>query len=255
MTKKKIVVANWKMNPKTSLEARDLFKKVKLRAKVFSEIEVVICPPALYLPLFSKMTQKNFSLGVQNVFSEQSGSFTGEIGPGMAADAGASFVILGHSERRAMGETDQLVAKKVSASLSSGLLVVLCVGEKERDSSARFYEFLKNQIRTSLGAVKASDLKKIIIAYEPVWAIGKSFKDAMKPAELYEMTIFIKKVFADMFTADVAHSVRILYGGSVNFENAPQIIKEGGVQGLLVGRESLDAESFSKLLKAVHESR
>ncbi|MES2087720.1 MAG: triose-phosphate isomerase [Patescibacteria group bacterium] len=252
MKNRKIIVANWKMNPKTDLEARTLFAATKRSAKICKKIDVVVCPPVLYAPFFKKTDSKNLFLGAQNIFWEQGGSYTGEVSAEMVSDIGASFAIIGHSERRAFGETDAMVSKKVLAALRSKITVILCIGEKERDASGAYYEFLKNQIRTSLFGVKGNSVKNILIAYEPVWAIGKSFKDAMKPAELYEMTIFIKKVFADLFGADVAHALQILYGGSVNFENAKSIVTEGQVDGFIIGRESVDPENFKKLLTVVN---
>lgn len=251
MKKRKIVIGNWKMNPSTELEARELFKKLKAKSKKFKGIEVVICPPALHTALFKKTTEKNFSLGVQNVFSEQRGAYTGEVSAEMVSDVGATYTILGHSERRALGETDAMIAKKVLGAIATELTVVLCVGEKERDSGGVYFEFLKNQIKNSLSGIKPGDLRKVIIAYEPVWAIGKSFKDAMKPAEVYEMTIFIKKVLSDIFGKDPALLVPILYGGSANFENAEAIFKEGNVNGFLLGRESLNPDNFGKLLTVI----
>ncbi|MDO8590463.1 MAG: triose-phosphate isomerase [bacterium] len=252
---KTIIVGNWKMNPATPERAREVFGAISRRAKKFKNVEVVICPPSLYLSLFRKPSGKNFSLGLQDVFWEQSGSYTGEISSNMAVGLGASFAIVGHSERRAQGETDEIVSKKVLAATRGGLMTILCIGERERDTNGAYFEFLRNQIRSSLLGVRLTSIRKVLIAYEPVWAIGKSFKDAMKPADIYEMTLFIKKVLSDLFGKEVALLVPILYGGSVNFENAGTIVKEGGINGLLVGRESLDPENFTKLLKVINESR
>ncbi|KKU25885.1 MAG: Triosephosphate isomerase [Candidatus Magasanikbacteria bacterium GW2011_GWA2_46_17] len=243
------------MNPETAARAQEIFRAVSRRAKQFKTVDVVICPPIAYLSLFKKPSRKHFFLGVQDVFWERIGAYTGQISPVMALGLGASFAIVGHSERRAQGETDEVVSKKVFSAARSGLRVILCVGERERNSGGAYFEFLKNQIRASLAGARSSDLKKILIAYEPVWAIGRSFKEAMKPADVYEITLFIKKVLTDLFSKDAALSVPILYGGSVNFENAGPIIKEGNVDGLLVGRESLDPENFGKLLSTINESQ
>lgn len=253
--KKKIIVGNWKMNPETSARAREIFSTISRRAKKFKQLEVVICPPAVYLGLFKKSsakTGKNFSLGVQDIFWERSGPYTGEISPAMALSLGASFAIVGHSERRARGETDLVVSKKALAAARAGLRAIVCVGERERDAGGAYFEFLKNQIKGSLAGARPRDLRRVLIAYEPLWAIGKSFKEAMKPADVYEMSLFIKKVLTDLFGKDAALAAPILYGGSVNFENAGLIVKEGEVEGLLVGRESLDPENFTKLLRTIN---
>ncbi len=253
MKQKKIIVGNWKMNPETPERAREIFRAVSRRAKKLKRVEVVVCPPAVYLSLFKKPLGKNFSLGVQDIFWERSGPYTGEISSAMVLALGASFAIIGHSERRALGETDAVVSKKVLAAARGGLRSILCIGEGERDSGGAYFEFLKNQIKASLLGARPTDLRKVLIAYEPLWAIGKSFQDAMKPSDVHEMTIFIKKTLTDLFGKDVAITVPILYGGSVNFENAGLIIKEGNVDGLLVGRESLDPENFTKLLRVINE--
>ena len=253
MKKRKIVVANWKMNPETPARAREIFRVVSRQAKKFNSVDVVVCPPVAFLSLFKKPPGKNLSLGVQDIFWEKSGPFTGETSPMMVSGLGASFTIVGHSERRTLGETDAVVAKKVLAALRSSLGAIVCIGERERDSGGAYFEFIKNQILSSLLGVPPRNLKQIIIAYEPLWAIGKSFKDAMKPAEVHEMAIFIRKVLTDTFGKATAISMPILYGGSVNFENAPLIIEEGNVDGLLVGRESLDPENFIKLLSTINE--
>lgn len=251
--KKRIIIANWKMNPRTAEEARKIFSATSRTAKKFKNAEVVVCPPVIFLSLFKKPAIKNLSLGVQDIFWEQSGAHTGEISVGMAMGLGATNSIIGHSERRVLGESDETVSKKVLSAVRAGARAVVCVGERERDSGGAYFEFLKNQIRASLAGLKQSDLQNVIIAYEPVWAIGKSFKDAMKPADVYETAIFIKKVLADIFGKPSALSVSILYGGSVNFENAEAIISEGEVDGLLVGRESLDTKNFAKLISVINE--
>ena len=246
------MVGNWKMNPGSPEKAKEIFSGVSRKAVSFGKVCVVMCPPSVFLSLFKKPKAKNVFLGAQDVFWEQAGSHTGEIGPLQVKEAGGTYVILGHSERRALGETDTDVSKKVGASLRAGLSPIVCVGEKERDSSVSYFEFLKNQIKGSLAGLRSSDLESIIIAYEPVWAIGKSFKDAMKPSDVHEMSLFIKKVLSDLYTKEIGLVVPILYGGSVNFENGEAIFTGGQVQGFLVGRESLDPLNFIKLISVVN---
>lgn len=243
------------MNPDNPDSAQEIYRTLNRKIRDIKGVDVVICPPFAYLGLFKKSANKNVYLGVQDVSFEEKGSFTGEVGANMVSSMGEQYAIIGHSERRNKGETDAVVAKKVHNAVKSGLVAIVCVGEKERDASGAYFEFIKNQIRNSLAGFKPADLKSLVIAYEPVWAIGKSFKDAMKPSEIHEMSIFIKKVLADLFGKYSESPNPILYGGSVNYENAGQILKEGNVDGLLVGRESLDPENFAKLLKVADLSR
>ncbi len=241
------------MNPDTPGKAREIFSAVSRKVASYGTVEVVACPPAVFLSLFKKPKAKNLFLGSQDVFWGNSGSYTGQISPIQVKEAGGTHVILGHSERRALGESDTDVSRKILASLRAGLKPIVCVGEKERDSNAGYFEFLSNQVKSSLAGLRPNDVKSVIIAYEPVWAIGKSFKDAMKPADVYEMSLFIKKVLSDMYTKEIGIAVPVLYGGSVNFENAAGIFTGGKVDGFLVGRESLDPVNFIKLISAVND--
>lgn len=250
--KKKIIVANWKMNPDSPEKAREIFAAAVRAARKLKHVSLVVCPPALYAGLFKKPSERNIFLGLQDVFWEKGGAHTGEVGAGMARAFGISYAIIGHSERRRLGETDEVVSKKVLAALQAGLRPIVCIGEAERDADGAYFNFLKNQIRGSLASVRPQQLKEVIIAYEPLWAIGKSFKDAMKPPAVHETAIFIRKVLADMFTVPAAAAVPVLYGGSVDAENAGPIVSEGRVDGLLVGRQSLDSENFPKLLSILN---
>ncbi len=245
---KTLVVANWKMNPETSALAREVFIETQKIAKNLKNSKVVVCPPYIYLQDLETLKDKNIKLGAQDVFSEQSGAFTGEISPKMLKLEGEEYVIIGHSERRELGETDLMIANKVLASLKIGLETILCVGEKERDSHGDYLNFLRQQIINSLNKVSKRYLKKLIIAYEPVWAIGKSEDEALKATDLHETSIFIKKVLSEIYGQELAMSVRILYGGSVNHKNAKELVTLGEVQGLLVGRESLNTKKFENLL-------
>lgn len=250
MTKKSrsLIVANWKMNPETMEEAKEIFKKTKLNIQKLKNIKVVICPPFVYLSELEKSLGSNsryLYLGAQDIFWEKSGSFTGEIGSSMLKKE--SYVILGHSERRDLGENNEMISKKVISTLKANMYAILCIGEKERDEHGEYLHFLREQLIHSIGKLSKSFLDKLIIAYEPVWAIGKS--EAMKPNDIYEISIFIKKILVEIFGQKTNINVPILYGGSVNVKNAKEIIKFGEVQGLLVGRQSLDSEKFGELLK------
>jgi triosephosphate isomerase (TIM) len=254
--KKRLIVANWKMNPNNLETAKEIFKKTKAVAKDLKNITVVICPPFVYLSDLEKISQNSspggLTLGAQDMFWAESGSFTGEISALMLK--GENYVILGHSERRELGETDQLVAKKLLAAFKAGLKPILCIGEKERDVHGEYLHFLRRQLSDSLGKLSKKFLANLVIAYEPIWAIGKDGDEAMKPADIYETALFIKKVLADIFGSNLTVTVPVLYGGSVDFKNARDIIMGGEVQGLLVGHESLKVERFAELLKNVDQS-
>ncbi len=254
MKKQKVlVVANWKMNPETPEEAKMIFAAECRAAKKTTNVELVVCPPALYIGCLRKPTGGNISFGVQDVFWAPVGPYVGEISPVMAHNSSVRYAVIGHSERRSLGETDEVVSKKAAAAVRAGLSAIVCIGERERDAGGTYFSFLKNQLQLSLGALRPRDLSSLIIAYEPIWAVGKSFKDAMKPSDVYGTSLFIKKVLSDMFGKEYALRTPILYGGSVDFENAGPILCEGKVAGLLVGRQSLDLENFPKLLSVINE--
>jgi triosephosphate isomerase (TIM) len=243
---KVLVVANWKMNPENIEKAKEIFQGTKKTVKSLKNTTVVICPPFVYLSDLEKVNDSKIILGAQDMFWEKSGSFTGEISAGMLKEEG--YVILGHSERRELGETDEMIAKKIASAIKSCLKPILCVGEKKRDDHGEYLHFLKNQIISSLGKLPKKSLEKLVIAYEPIWAIGKSEDEAMKPTDIHETSLYIKKVLAEIYDPKIALSIPILYGGSVSYKNALEIITLGEVQGLLVGHESLKIERFSELL-------
>ncbi len=237
------------MNPTTLDETKRIYRSIKNFSKKLANTDLIICPPNIYLYYFVNKTTENLYTGAQNVFSEDQGAYTGEISPEMLRNFGINYVIVGHSERRAMNETDDIVSKKIQRLLDLNMHPILCIGEKERDANGVYLEFLKNQIKNSLTKVQKRNIKNLIVAYEPLWAIGA--KEAMNPRDIYEMSLFVKKIISDLFGHDEAISVPILYGGSVNFRNATDIIVQGQVNGLLVGRESVNPSNFIELLKAV----
>lgn len=245
---KLLIVGNWKMNPNSIEKAEEIFMGIKETVKNLKNTKVVICPPFVYLnELEKKINTSKIFLGAQDVFWERDGSFTGEISPDMLK--GESYVILGHSERRNLGETDEIVSKKIQSALKAKLIPIVCIGEKERDEHGEYLLFLKNQMVNSLAKISKVQLAKIILAYEPVWAIGK--KEAMQATEIHEMTIFIKKVLSEITKSKNIFEIPILYGGSVTYNNAKEIINLGEVEGLLVGRESLNSKKFQELLENV----
>ncbi len=248
---KYLVIGNWKMNPNTKAEAQKIIASVKKVASQLSTTSVVMCPPYVYMSLAYGKGASLVALGAQDVAPEIQGSYTGEVSATMLRESGAAYVIVGHSERRAMGENDELISRKVARALEEGIIPVLCVGEKTRDKEGLYMEELRLQIKNSLQGIEQKHAHKIIIAYEPVWAIGA--KEAMTPALIQETAIFVRKTLTDIFGQEKALKIKVLYGGSVNFRNATEIVSQGSVDGLLVGRESINPLGFKDLLIAVDE--
>lgn len=250
MAKKHLVIGNWKMNAGTAEDAKHIAQKTRLIAAHLKHTEVVACPPFVFVPLAASRTPaKNFSLGAQSASIHEGGSHTGDVSATMLKSLGVEYVIAGHSEERAAGDTDELVSKRVIRILEAGLTAVVCVGEKTREESGSHFDFLRDQIKNTFANVPQAKAKNIVLAYEPVWAIGA--KEAMVPEQVHEMSIFVKKAFSDIFGQDAAMKTQVLYGGSVNSLNAADIIRIGKVDGLLVGRESVNPTGFAELLKAV----
>ncbi len=248
----KIIVANWKMNPASPREAKLLAAASKKTAATLLKTRTIICPPAVYLPLLvpAKSSKKIF-YGAQDIFakSENEGAYTGETSAKMIKNSGADYSLIGHSERRRAGETDRLVREKVQAAIKAGLKPILCVGEDKRDVHGEYLEVLRRQIGHCLGDLKKSYYGEIIIAYEPVWAVGVEAHAADTPDNFFHNALFIRKVFASLAGAEMARSLPVLYGGSVSVKNAEEFLKDGRADGLLVGRESLLPEHFRQILK------
>ncbi|MES2470991.1 MAG: triose-phosphate isomerase [Patescibacteria group bacterium] len=247
---KLLVIGNWKMNPLTVDEAKRIIQSTRKASAKLTRAEVVVCPPFPFISMALGKSER-MSVGAQDVFTEPQGSYTGEVSAEMLKNMGLKYVIVGHSERRKKGETDQNVADKTKAVLRAGLTAVVCVGEEVRDAQGAYLDTLRAQIKASLEGVQRKHTKQLVLAYEPVWAIGA--KEAMTPQLVQEMGIFVRKILSDMYGQSEVMSVPILYGGSVNFRNAKDIIVQGQVQGLLVGRESVNPPGFVELLKAVDQ--
>lgn len=246
----KVVIANWKMNPVSSDEAKSLYKSIEGAARKLKKTKVVICPPTIHLSLFAGL-KKAVRLGAQNMFYEPRGAFTGEVSPLMLRGYNAEYVILGHSERRSRGETNEEVNKKLKAALKSHLVPVVCVGEEVRDDHGEYLKLLEQQIKETLSGISRPALERVIIAYEPVWAIGKSAKDAVSAVILHEMVIFIRKVLSDTFGKAAAVKPPIIYGGSAEQSNAETLMRGGEVAGFLVGHASLVPKEFIAILQIV----
>lgn len=251
--RKKIVAGNWKMN-KSLEEALSLTSEVvnMVRDEVRGDVEVVLCTPYIYLPVLQKYVQEvdRISLGAQNCHHKASGAFTGEISASMLSAIEVPYVIIGHSERRQyFGETDALIAEKVKIALENGLKPIFCCGELlEQRQNEDFIAIVKNQITAALFDLSAEDFGKVVIAYEPVWAIGTGL--TASSAQAQEMHAALRAHVAEKFGAQVADDTTILYGGSCNEKNADELFACPDVDGGLIGGASLKSREFTNIIKS-----
>jgi triosephosphate isomerase len=247
--RKKIVAGNWKMNT-TLKDGMELAKAVeKLEKEKTSDALVIIAPPYTHLSKVKELIG-DVKLSSQNCASEASGAFTGEISPEMLTSTGVEYVIIGHSERRAIfGEDNELLNKKTKLALSSGLKPIFCCGELlEEREAGKLFDVIKEQIEVGLRDLSLEDISKVIVAYEPVWAIGTGV--VASPAQAQEMHKFIRDLLVDLFNAQVADDMTILYGGSCKPSNAAVLFANPDVDGGLIGGAALKAEDFLAIVNA-----
>ncbi len=241
-----MIAGNWKSYVTSTKEAKKLFKDIEKGLPRQLKADVVLFPPSLLLhPLARNYSGKRISFGAQDIFFE-SGAHTGETPALLAKDVGARYALIGHAEKRAQGETDETVAKKVGAALDAKLTPVVAFGESSRDKNGEYLEDLARSILESLALVDVLSLKKVILAYEPVWAIGAPLPPTGRT--IRHTMIFIRKTLAQKFKREDALKVRILYGGAVNEESALEIIQNGETGGFLLGRASIHADSFTSIV-------
>ena len=249
--RKKIIAANWKMNM-TVAETVSYLENFRSHIEDVNGVEIVIAPPFTAIPKLSELLggSQKIRLGAQNMYHEMSGAFTGEISPAMLRELFVRYVILGHSERRQIfGETDVLINKKVATALNCGLRAIVCVGEtlEERDGG-REKDVLESQLRGSLAGVTAAQMNDVVVAYEPVWAIGTG-RNAT-PEQAQDAHAHVRAVLAQLTDETTAQKVRIQYGGSVKPANAATLLGQRDIDGALVGGASLEALGFSEIVKA-----
>lgn len=248
--KKYLVIGNWKNNPDTLKEARSNFRIIKAKKIDSKRIETVICPPLVHLSdLANSYKGKIFKLGAQNFYIDGSGPHTGEVTLNQLEDLKVKYLIIGHAERRELGESNELISAKIKNALERKFVPILCIGETERDSKGNYLSYLEEQIVKSLEQISKEEIKKIVIAYEPVWAIGSN--KAVTPEEIHVMNIFIKKILSSIYNRKLAFGVKILYGGSVDPDNCHEILEKGDADGLLIGRASSNPYTFVDILKKV----
>lgn len=242
-----VIAGNWKMN-KTPFETKSFINEL-IPLVTSSKREIILCVPYTYIAKAKELTAlSNIKIGAQNCYFEKSGAFTGEISAFMLKEMGVEYVILGHSERRNIfSETNFVVNKKIMAAVKENLKVIFCVGEtlKERKENITF-EVILNQLKNGLNNLKKEDLDKIIIAYEPVWAIGTGQTASVNEAE--EICSFIRKTIGEFYDINTANKMIILYGGSMNLSNSKELLSMPNIDGGLIGGASLDAKKFAEII-------
>lgn len=253
---KKLIIGNIKMNLINIHEREryfEMFEK-ELAGKNFSDTEIVLCPPFVHLEAFKKWKNKKVKLGAQNMFPETKGSYTGEISPLMLKTFGCEYVILGHSERRRyLSENDEEINFKVIAALKNGLIPVICVGEtKVQREEHKVLEVITEQVTRTLAKISRTKAGQIIITYEPVWAVGSDLTPTAN--EIMEGKVLIRKILTGLFGKKYAEEVRILYGGSVKAATTKDVCIDPGMDGVLVGRESLMPHDFLKIAQIIDKN-
>jgi len=248
--RQKIVAGNWKMNLDYA-EGLALFTEVNdlIKTDITGTQQAVVCSPFIHLQSLAQLAKGNVSIGAQNAHQAESGAYTGEISAKMIASVGAAYVILGHSERRQyFGETNELLAKKTDTVLKHNLKPIFCIGEtlQEREANQHF-DVIKSQLVEGVFHLDAAEFAKLVIAYEPVWAIGTGVTASAEQAQ--EIHAFIRKEIAAKYGQAVADGITILYGGSCNPKNAPELFAKADIDGGLIGGASLKARDFVDILK------
>ncbi len=248
--RKKLIAGNWKMH-KEPIEAYNFIKSLCKEINEINIVDVAVFPPFIDLQIVRDTILENkitISLGAQNMYFESKGAFTGEISPKMLKSAGVEMVILGHSERRNIfNETNDFINKKVKSALENEIVPVLCIGEKlEQRENEETESILAEQLTNCLHDISCSNPNQILIAYEPVWAIGTGVNAT--PQQAQDTHLFIRKLISDIWNHDIANEIRILYGGSVKPSNAKELLSQLDVDGALIGGASLDVKSFSEII-------
>lgn len=253
MSDKKIIIANWKMNPETLIEAREIFNAVKREVKKIENVDIIIAPPVILIPQLKISEADHIKCGAQNMHWEEKGAYTGEISPSMLRDALVRYVIIGHSERRIyFKETDEMVNAKILAAFKNRLIPVLCIGETlQEKNDEKTQDVIKRQINNAFAGITEDKVcaSEILIAYEPVWAIGSGLIPTFD--DILSAKLLIKKILAGLYGREVADKIPILYGGSVTGLNSKDIVSKGSMDGLLVGGASVKANEFVNIIKAV----
>lgn len=245
------------MNPVALKDAKQTYGAIKKIASKTRRTKVLICAPAIYLSELKKLSggSGKLELGAQDVSFADMGAYTGSISAYMVRDLGIKTTIIGHSERRAAGDNDEIINQKIKTALSAGLRIILCIGEAVRDAHGEYLNILKGQLEKDLAGFPARQADRLIIAYEPVWAIGKNATGVETPEGFLHNKIFIRKVVSHMVGKKKALALSVLYGGSANAQNAGDFLNAGQADGLLVGRDSLNPKNFAEIIKIAESSK
>ena len=244
-----LFVANWKAYIEDRPRAKKLFALSKRLTKE-ARVKIVLAPPAPYIGLLAPRNVSSVGIAAQDISHTLGGAETGEVTAPVIASLGATYVLIGHSERRARGDTDEVVRTKLARALVHGLTPILCVGEKERDPNGDYLATVRDQIASALAPVEAKKRSSIMIAYEPVWAINQG-SNAISAADLGEMVLYIRKVLAELMPGRTGSRATVLYGGSVEPANVRALAGGSGVDGFLVGHASVDPVTFTALVRAL----
>jgi triosephosphate isomerase len=249
--RRKIIAGNWKMH-------KDLSESQNLISKLINELrnenvncDIIICPPFTSLSEAAGLVKNTkLKLGAQNMHFEDKGAFTGEVSAAMLKSAGCEYVILGHSERRAIfGESDEMINKKIKKALDTGLKPIFCIGETlQQRESGIMNDVLKHQVTEGLQHISKGEMEKVVLAYEPVWAIGTGV--TATPQQAQEVHVFVRKLISSIFGEDTAENLVIQYGGSVKPDNAGELLSQSDIDGALVGGACLESDSFLKIIKS-----
>ncbi len=238
-----LIVANWKAYVETPQKAKALFAAAK-RLAGKKGVEIVLAPPSPYLGLLSFGNRSKVAFASQDISDSTGGAATGEVTAAAVASVGAKYVIVGHSEDRARGDSDALILSKTQHVFAQGLRPILCIGEKQRDTDGMYLQFIRGQINAIFSALTAQERLQVIIAYEPIWAIGKTAAEAITADDLTEMILYIRKVVGEYVAGE---STKVLYGGSVEPANARMLASGSGIDGFLVGHASTNVQDFLML--------
>ncbi|WP_395807087.1 triose-phosphate isomerase [Daejeonella sp.] len=254
--RKNIVAGNWKMNMDLE-KGIQLFNEIQqlLKEEVKGDQEVIICSPYIHLSSLSQLVgpSTNLSIGAQNCHQADSGAYTGEVSASMIASTGAAYVIIGHSERRLyFSESNSILAQKLDAVLKNGMAPIFCIGETlEQRNNTTYFEVIKEQLTEASFHLQGAEYSKMILAYEPVWAIGTGL--TASPEQAQEIHSFIRSLLANKYDQDLANNMTILYGGSCNPKNASELFAKSDIDGGLIGGASLKARDFVDIIKALND--
>lgn len=255
MKKTYLIAGNWKMNPASPDEAKALFRSLQLVTKRLRHVSTLVFPPMLYLGTLRQTSKlmDTYHLGAQNVFSVDQGAFTGEVSAKMVSELGVKYSLVGHSERRSAGETNEQINEKLKACFENEITPVLCFGEEKRGSTKSYLNEIKKQLKGALAGINKDRLGTMIFAYEPVWAIGAKATGQCTPEQCKEVSDVVRTELAKKLGKTKAAELVILYGGSVDDKTAKGYLEDGGVQGVLLGRASLDPRVIGLILQQAED--